>query len=152
LTYLRGDISFSIVGLYRLIYLGLVAPQFCLSTVVPTHALLRQSKRHILIDFQGFRHSVKTVLNPDCEEPQVADGNNRSGTFLFVDFLDRNGRLLNDKGDMAINNTALTALTLLVAESNPNQKETLIKLIMNMLSLEVLFKKMRCFFFLVNHI
>ena len=64
------------------------------------------------------------------------DGNKRSGAFLFVDFLHRNNRLLNDKGDMVINNTGLAALTLLVAESDPNQKETLIKLIMNMLSLE----------------
>lgn len=64
------------------------------------------------------------------------DGNKRSGAFLFVDFLHRNGRLLNDEGDMVINNTGLAALTLLVAESDPNQKETLIKLIMNMLSLE----------------
>jgi len=36
---------------------------------------------------------------------------------------------------MVINNTGLAALTLLVAESDPNQKK-LIKLIMNMLSLE----------------
>jgi prophage maintenance system killer protein len=64
------------------------------------------------------------------------DGNKRSGAFLFVDFLHRNGRLLNDEGDMVINNTGLAALTLLVAESDPDQKETLIKLIMNMLSLE----------------
>jgi len=53
-----------------------------------------------------------------------------------VDFLHLNHRLLNDKGDMVINNTGLAVLTLLVAESDPNQKETLIKLIMNMLSLE----------------
>ena len=60
-----------------------------------------------------------------------------SGAFLFVDFLHCNHRLLNDKGEMVINNTGLAALTLLlVAESDPNQKETLIKLIMNMLSLE----------------
>ena len=63
------------------------------------------------------------------------DGNKRSGAF-FVDFLHRNQRLLNAQGDMIINNTGLAALTLLVAESDPNQKETLIKLIMNMLSLE----------------
>ncbi|AAZ18732.1 probable Death-on-curing family protein [Psychrobacter arcticus 273-4] len=64
------------------------------------------------------------------------DGNKRSGAFLFVDFLHRNNRLLNSEGDMVINNTGLAALTLLVAESDPKQKETLIKLIMNMLSLE----------------
>ena len=64
------------------------------------------------------------------------DGNKRSGAFLFVDFLHRNGRLLNKNGDMVINDTGLAALTLLVAESDPKQKETLIRLIMNMLSME----------------
>ncbi|MDN5620902.1 MAG: virulence RhuM family protein [Psychrobacter sp.] len=64
------------------------------------------------------------------------DGNKRSGAFLFIDFLHRNQRLLDSKGDTVINDTGLAALTLLVAESDPSQKETLIKLIMNMLSLE----------------
>lgn len=63
------------------------------------------------------------------------DGNKRSGAFLFVDFLHRNGRLLNAQGEAVINDTGLAALTLLVAESNPKQKETLIRLIMNMLSM-----------------
>ena len=63
-----------------------------------------------------------------------ADGNKRSGAFLFVDFLHRNGRLLNTSGQPIINDTGLAALTLLVAESDPKQKETLIRLIMNMLS------------------
>nr|WP_319493474.1 virulence protein RhuM/Fic/DOC family protein [uncultured Desulfobacter sp.] len=61
------------------------------------------------------------------------DGNKRSGAFLFVDFLHRNGRLLNQGGDPIINDTGLAALTLLVAESAPNQKDTIIKLIMNLL-------------------
>ncbi|WP_350563567.1 Fic family protein, partial [Psychrobacter sp. CAL346-MNA-CIBAN-0220] len=47
------------------------------------------------------------------------DGNKRSGAFLFVDFLHRNKRLLNESGEMVINNTGLAALTLLVAESDP---------------------------------
>ncbi len=63
-----------------------------------------------------------------------ADGNKRSGAFLFVDFLHRNGRLLDAGGHPVINDTGLAALTLLVAESDPKQKEVLIRLIMNMLS------------------
>ena len=63
-----------------------------------------------------------------------SDGNKRSGAFLFVDFLHRNGSLLNDAGEAVINDTGLAALTLLVAESDPKQKETLIRLIMHMLS------------------
>jgi prophage maintenance system killer protein len=61
------------------------------------------------------------------------DGNKRSGAFLFVDFLHRNGRLIRQNGVPVINDTGLAALTLLVAESDPKQKETLIKLIMNLL-------------------
>jgi prophage maintenance system killer protein len=61
------------------------------------------------------------------------DGNKRSGAFLFEDFLHRNDRLLNPDGQPVINETGLAALTLLVAESAPNQKETLIKLTMNLL-------------------
>ena len=63
-----------------------------------------------------------------------SDGNKRSGAFLFVDFLHRNGRLLNAQGQAIINDTGLAALTLLVAESDPKQKDVLIRLIMNMLS------------------
>ncbi len=62
-----------------------------------------------------------------------SDGNKRSGAFLFVDFLHRNGRLLSSNGQPVINDTGLAALTLLVAESDPKQKETLIRLIMHML-------------------
>lgn len=63
-----------------------------------------------------------------------SDGNKRSGAFLFVDFLHRNGRLLDASGNPVINDTGLAALTLLVAESDPKQKEVLIRLIMHMLS------------------
>ncbi|MGN6702673.1 MAG: type II toxin-antitoxin system death-on-curing family toxin [Burkholderiaceae bacterium] len=63
-----------------------------------------------------------------------ADGNKRSGAFLFVDFLHRNGRLLDSVGSPVINDIGLAALALLVAESDPAQKETMIRLIMNMLA------------------
>ena len=63
-----------------------------------------------------------------------SDGNKRSGAFLFVDFLHRNGRLLNAREEPVINDTGLAALTLLVAESDPKQKEVIIRLIMTMLA------------------
>ena len=62
------------------------------------------------------------------------DGNKRSGAFLFVDFLHQNNHLLDSQDNPIINDTGLAALTLLVAESKPEQKETLISLIMNMLT------------------
>ena len=63
-----------------------------------------------------------------------ADGNKRSGAFLFVDFLNRNARLLDDRGNPVINDIGLAALALLVAESDPAHKETMIRLIMHMLA------------------
>lgn len=65
-----------------------------------------------------------------------ADGNKRSAAYLFVDFLHRNHRLMNRQGEPVINDVGLAALTLLVAESAPANKETMIRLIMNMLASE----------------
>ncbi|GAB1410524.1 RhuM family protein [Desulfovibrionales bacterium] len=62
-----------------------------------------------------------------------ADGNKRSGAFLFVDFLARNGRLIRN-GEPVINDVGLAALALLVAESDPKAKDVMIRLIENMLA------------------
>lgn len=62
----------------------------------------------------------------------LADGNKRTGAFLFVDFLHRNNALMRD-GQPVINDIGLAALALLVAESAPTQKGTMIRLIENML-------------------
>lgn len=62
-----------------------------------------------------------------------SDGNKRIGSFLFVDFLHRNGRLFQN-GEPVINDIGLAALALLVAESDPKDKEVLIRLIMSMLA------------------
>lgn len=62
------------------------------------------------------------------------DGNKRSAAFLFVDFLNRNNRLLNDVYEPVINDTGLAAITLLVAESDPKEKDIIIRLIENLLA------------------
>jgi prophage maintenance system killer protein len=62
-----------------------------------------------------------------------SDGNKRIASLLFVDFLNRNGRLLKD-GAPVINDMGLAALALLVAESNPKDKDMMIRLIINMLT------------------
>lgn len=62
-----------------------------------------------------------------------SDGNKRIGSYLFVDFLARNGQLLRD-GQPVINDVGLAALALLVAESDPSAKEVMVRLIENMLA------------------
>jgi prophage maintenance system killer protein len=61
-----------------------------------------------------------------------SDGNKRIGSLLFVDFLNRNGQLFRN-GEAVINDVGLAALALLVAESDPKDKEIVIHLVMNML-------------------
>lgn len=63
-----------------------------------------------------------------------SDGNKRSGAYLFVDFLARNGRLIRN-GEPVINDVGLAALALLVAESDAKAKDVMIRLVENMLAL-----------------
>lgn len=61
------------------------------------------------------------------------DGNKRIASLLFIIFLTRNHHLLTKRGERKINDTALVALALLIAESKPKQKEVMVKLIVNFL-------------------
>jgi prophage maintenance system killer protein len=59
----------------------------------------------------------------------LADGNKRSGSFLFLWYLRINQHLLAKPVDQLINDNTLVALALLVAESQATQKELMIRLI-----------------------
>jgi death-on-curing family protein len=61
------------------------------------------------------------------------DGNKRIASFLFIVFLVKNNYLHNKKGEKKINDNALAALALLVAESDPKEKELMTALITNLL-------------------
>ena len=61
-----------------------------------------------------------------------AAGCKRIGASIFLDFLDKNGRLIVDNKQV-ISNSALVAITLLVAESRADEKDIIVKLIMNFL-------------------
>jgi len=62
------------------------------------------------------------------------DGNKRIGCLLFLLFLIENNYLNNRKGERKVNDTALVALALLVAESKPIQKDVMVKLIVNLIN------------------
>jgi prophage maintenance system killer protein/prophage antirepressor-like protein len=62
------------------------------------------------------------------------DGNKRIASFLFIYFLDKNDYLYRENGEKKINDNALVALALLIAESNPKEKSILIKIIISLLS------------------
>ena len=62
-----------------------------------------------------------------------ADGNKRIAATLFIYFLNFYGILYKD-GKQTIDNNTLAALTLLIAESNPKEKEVIVDLMMNFLN------------------
>jgi prophage maintenance system killer protein len=63
------------------------------------------------------------------------DGNKRIAAFIFLWFLSRNGILYKVNGSKSIADGTLVALTLLIAESKPEEKETMVKLVTNLLGM-----------------
>lgn len=59
-----------------------------------------------------------------------SDGNKRIAATMFLYFLDKNGVLLKD-GKKLIDDHTLVALTIMIAESKPEEKEMMISVIMN---------------------
>lgn len=64
----------------------------------------------------------------------LADGNKRSAAALFVTFLARNGALMGADGQPRITNNALAAITLMVAMSDPREKDLMTALLGRMIN------------------
>lgn len=64
----------------------------------------------------------------------LADGNKRSAAALFVTFLARNGILNDGAGTARISNNALAAITLMIAMSEPKEKDLMVALVTRMIS------------------
>ena len=69
-----------------------------------------------------------------AKDHALADGNKRSAAALFITFLARNGLLVNADGQTNISNNALAAITLMVAISDPAEKDLMVALITRMLA------------------
>ncbi len=59
------------------------------------------------------------------------DGNKRIAAAVFLYFLDRNGALFTSTGEKAIDDSALVAMTILIAESKPEEKDVMVALVMH---------------------
>jgi death-on-curing family protein len=103
---------------------------------------------------ESFRSSLQSIvqtfggnyLYPSIEEQAAhllyyviknhsfTDGNKRIGAFLFIWFLEKNKHRFKKTGEVRINDNGLTALALLVAQSRPEEKELMVKLIINLIN------------------
>ena len=84
--------------------------------------------------YPSIEGKASNLLYLIIKDHPFSDGNKRSAAFLFVFFLDSTNYLFKDSGERKINDNALTALALLVAESDPKDKEIMIKIIKNLLT------------------
>ncbi len=62
------------------------------------------------------------------------DGNKRIGAFLFIWFLEKNRHRLKENGEAKINDTGLVSLALLIAQSDPKEKDMMIRLVVNLIN------------------
>lgn len=106
---------------------------------------------------ESFKSSIGTIyqtfdgkdLYPSVEEKAAnllyfvtknhsfTDGNKRIAAFLFLYFLDRNGILYTETGRKRIADNALVALTLMIAVSKPEEKVTMISIIVNLINRKI---------------
>lgn len=82
--------------------------------------------------YPSIEEQAANLLYMVIKNHPFTDGNKRIGAFLFIWFLERNKHNLKTSGETKINDNALTALALLVAQSEPGQKDIMIQLIVNL--------------------
>lgn len=83
--------------------------------------------------YASIEEKAANLLYFVIKDHPFVDGNKRIGSTLFVYFLSKNNFLFKKNGEVKINDRALVALALLVAVSDPSDKETMIKLIINLI-------------------
>jgi len=89
---------------------------------------------------------VRKELYPSVEEKAAnllyfiiknhsfVDGNKRIAASIFLWFLERNGILYKEDGSKRLADNALVALTLMIAESNPNERDVVVTLVVNLIN------------------
>jgi prophage maintenance system killer protein len=84
--------------------------------------------------YSGLEEKAANLLYLLVKDHPFVDGNKRIAASLFLWFLDRNQALTRPDGTPRISNAALVALTLMVAESRPEEKEVLVHIVMHLLA------------------
>lgn len=83
--------------------------------------------------YRSIEEQAANLLYMVIKDHPFVDGNKRVGSTLFVYFLNQNRILKNKNGENKISDKALVALALLIAVSNPQEKDNLIKLVVNLI-------------------
>jgi prophage maintenance system killer protein len=86
--------------------------------------------------YTSIEEKAANLLYLVVKNHSFTDGNKRIAAWLFVWYLDKNNFLYREDGSKKIANNTLVALTLMIAESNPKEKELIINVITNLINTE----------------
>lgn len=81
--------------------------------------------------YQSIEEKAANLLYFIVKNHSFSDGNKRIAAWLFVWYLNKNNYLYNTDGKLVIENNALASITLMVALSKPDEKELMIRVIIN---------------------
>ena len=84
--------------------------------------------------YPSIEEKAANLLYFMIKDHPYADGCKRIAASLFLEFLDRNSALFID-GVKRLSDGTLVAITLMIAESKPDEKDVMVKMVMNLLSL-----------------
>jgi prophage maintenance system killer protein len=84
--------------------------------------------------YPSVEEKAATLLYLVVKNHSFSDGNKRIAAFLFLWFLSGNGILYKPDGTPLIGNNTLVALTLMIAESRPDEMEVMIKVVVNLIN------------------
>lgn len=84
--------------------------------------------------YKSIEEQAANLLYFIIKNHPFSDGNKRTGAFMFIWFLEKNKHALKKSGELKINDNALTAIALLIASSNPNEKDLMIDLVINLIT------------------
>jgi len=84
--------------------------------------------------YPSVEEKVTNLLYFITKNHSFTDGNKRIAAFLFLYFLEKNGILFDQNGNKKIEDNTLVALTLMIAVSKPEEKDTMIKVIVNLIN------------------
>lgn len=83
--------------------------------------------------YPGIQEKAANLLYFIVKNHSFTDGNKRIAAGLFLYFLNKNKQLYGNDGEKIIADNTLVAVTIMIAESNPDDKEMMIKLIVNLM-------------------
>ena len=84
--------------------------------------------------YQTTEQKAANLLYLMVKDHPLVDGNKRSAAALFIEFLSRNNLLFSADGTPLVSNNALAAMTLMVAMSNPKEKDLMVALVERLIS------------------